>query len=260
MGSGALVRDFLETGWTAPDLSLGFKRAFVNGRLNLGEVGMASDDEELEEASGDDTARRLIAAAGEVFAQSGFRDASVRAICDAAGANVSAVKYHFGSKGELYQAVWREAASQMLASEPMPQLVDADSPREALVDFMGWFMRLVLTQHAEHPWAGQLLAHETVAPTESALDIFVEHCAGPIRTELRAIVRAIVNRSVSERRLDDLTNGVIALCVNPNHSREILTRLGFPPPDSKRGINHLARTLATFALGGLEGFATRGDD
>ncbi|NJK33330.1 MAG: TetR family transcriptional regulator [Deltaproteobacteria bacterium] len=89
----------------------------------------------------------------------------MRAICDAAGANVSAVKYHFGSKEELYLEVWHTAAAQMGSGESMPRLEEFDDPREALRSFIAWFMRLVLTESKTHPWAGKLLAHETVSPT-----------------------------------------------------------------------------------------------
>lgn len=213
------------------------------------------------DAVADDTRQRLLEAARDGFAESGYRDASVRRICERAGANVSAVKYHFGSKLELYRAVWEDAAERMLGDESMPRLDEAESPADALREFMRWFMHLVLTQNVRQPVAGRLLAHETVNPTEGALEAFVERCAGPIRAELRRIVKAVVGARIAPRRLDDLTNGVIALCVNPNHSREILTRLGFPPPEDARGIRRMADTLAEFALHGLTSFAApRGDD
>ena len=49
-----------------------------------------------------ETRQRLLEPASEVFAQKGFRDATIAEICREAGANVAAVNYHFGSKGELY--------------------------------------------------------------------------------------------------------------------------------------------------------------
>lgn len=205
----------------------------------------------------DDTRERLLRAAGEEFAALGFARGRVRAICAAANTNVSSVKYHFGGKDELYREVWAMAAKQMIAAEPMPRLDEYAEPAEALSEFIAWFMRLVLLEKEAHPVAGSLLAHETVEPT-GALDLFVQFCAGPIRAELEQLVRGVVGPKITKRVVADLTNGVIALCVNPKHSHEILTRLGFPPPNTKAGINRMAKTLAKFALSGLEGFREEG--
>ena len=201
------------------------------------------------------TKDRLLHAAGDEFARVGFGAASVRAICAAADANVSAVKYHFGSKEALYLADWMVAASQMVSSEPLPRAGDHDDPRDTLRAFVAWFMRLVLTESVSHPWAGQLLAHETVSPTPGALETFVRHCAGPIKEEMSRIVGAIVGRQAGTKTHDDLVFAVIALCVNAKHSRGILTKLGHPPPTTKAGINRMAKVMAEFAIGGLDGFA-----
>ncbi|TVQ75133.1 MAG: DUF1956 domain-containing protein, partial [Phycisphaeraceae bacterium] len=194
----------------------------------------------------------------EEFARVGFASASVRAICDAAGANVSAVKYHYGSKESLYLAVWSVAAEQMVTSEPMPTVEDFEDPKDALRAFVAWFMRLVLIESKTHPWAGRLLAHETVSPTPGALDMFVKHCAGPVTREISRIVKAIVGKPMPAKTHDDLVFAVVALCVNPKHSCEILTKLGHPPPESKAGINRMAKVMAEFAISGLSGFAGEG--
>lgn len=201
-----------------------------------------------------DTRQRLLHAAGEEFARVGFRAANVRDICRDAGANVAAVKYHFGSKEELYRKVWEHAAIEMVTAEPMPTLGPDDDPAEVLRVFIGWFLRLVLTEDIDHPCAGGMLAHETVEPT-GGLDVFVEHVAGPIHAELRRIVGAVLGKPGARKLTDDLTNAVVALCVNPKHSHAILDRLGHRPPSDRAAIDRMARRLSDFALHGLLGVA-----
>ncbi len=51
------------------------------------------------------TRDRILTVARALFAQHGYRGASVRAITKEAGANLGAVTYHFGTKDALYDAV-----------------------------------------------------------------------------------------------------------------------------------------------------------
>jgi AcrR family transcriptional regulator len=60
------------------------------------------------------TSKKLLAAASEVFAQKGYRDATISEICERAGANVAAVNYHFGDKETLYKEAWRHSFSASL--------------------------------------------------------------------------------------------------------------------------------------------------
>ena len=53
------------------------------------------------------TRRRILAAAGELFAERGFRATTMREIAQRARVNLAAAHYHFGSKQELYLEVVR---------------------------------------------------------------------------------------------------------------------------------------------------------
>lgn len=59
------------------------------------------------------TKQRIIAAAEALFADFGFAGASLRRVTSAAGVNLAAVNYHFGSKERLIEEVLRRRLDQL---------------------------------------------------------------------------------------------------------------------------------------------------
>ena len=57
------------------------------------------------DATSADTKTRILDAAESLFVEHGFEATSLRSLTSAAGVNLAAVNYHFGSKEELFQAV-----------------------------------------------------------------------------------------------------------------------------------------------------------
>lgn len=55
-----------------------------------------------------DARSRLVMSALRLFAEKGYEGATTREICEAAGANVSAIRYYFGDKAGLYRAAFTE--------------------------------------------------------------------------------------------------------------------------------------------------------
>jgi AcrR family transcriptional regulator len=62
------------------------------------------------------TKERILAAAEVLFAQRGFDGASLRQLTAAAGVNLAAVNYHFGSKDKLVEQVFRRRLDALNAS------------------------------------------------------------------------------------------------------------------------------------------------
>ncbi|WP_130618861.1 TetR/AcrR family transcriptional regulator [Dyella amyloliquefaciens] len=59
------------------------------------------------------TKERILGAAEELFARHGFEGASLRQLTAAAGVNLAAVNYHFGSKDRLIEEVFRRRLDQL---------------------------------------------------------------------------------------------------------------------------------------------------
>ena len=71
------------------------------------------------------TRERLLNAAGEVFAERGFRRSTVREICRRGRVNIASVNYYFNGKEDLYADVlefaYRQARQKYPESDPSGQ-------------------------------------------------------------------------------------------------------------------------------------------
>jgi AcrR family transcriptional regulator len=83
----------------------------------------------MREGTGATTRDRVLGAAERLFATRGIDAVSVRDITEAAGANLAAVNYHFGSKRGLVVAIVERRADQLAArrSELLDALEASDS-------------------------------------------------------------------------------------------------------------------------------------
>jgi AcrR family transcriptional regulator len=65
-------------------------------------------------ANDDRAKERLLKAAGQIFAEKGFKAATIKEITESAGANIAAVNYYFSSKERLYIESVKHAHSGMV--------------------------------------------------------------------------------------------------------------------------------------------------
>lgn len=192
----------------------------------------------------------LLAAAGRVFAEHGFAQATVRAICTAAGANVAAVNYHFGSKDRLYVEVLRAGFQRARARYPEDPGLPAGAPA---ADRLHGFVRSLLfrlfdpSPDACH-WP--LLARELIEPT-AALDALVADQVRPMVGVLQAIVGELLGPGAPREQIRMAGCSLVGQCLFYRNARAVLTRVfpeqGFTPHD----LEALAQHITRFSLAGL---------
>ena len=207
-----------------------------------------------------ETQQRLLEAAGEVFAEQGFRNARVREICHRAGANVAAVNYHFRDKQRLYAAVMEYA--QTLALEKYP-LIQGESTEVPAAERLRAFIHYVLSSFFDKgapAWPGKLMAWEMIEPT-STLDIVVESIILPMAKKLGAIVRELLGTPVSDDLVHRCQMSIIAQCLHYRNARPVIQRL-FPEQQySPENIALMADHITRFSLSALRGLEkNEGDD
>lgn len=109
----------------------------------------------LPAAADADTPAALRRAARAQFAEQGYDGASIRAITAAAGANLGAVTYHFGSKRALYEAVVEDVMG------PLADRVVAAATAEASpLERAGGVVRAFFAYFGEHHDVPRLMLQE----------------------------------------------------------------------------------------------------
>ncbi|MBA2479238.1 MAG: CerR family C-terminal domain-containing protein [Planctomycetes bacterium] len=195
------------------------------------------------------TRDRLLAAAGEVFAELGFSHATVREICSRAGANIAAVNYHFGDKQGLYSAVFHYACTLVAEHVPVGSTVPA---RERLRVFIRAFLAHMLDE-GRPAWHGKLMAREMIEPT-GVLDDLVGQSIRPHFQELIGIVRELLGRRAADSVVRRCCTSIIGQCVFFLHSRPILVRLDPGLRFTREEIDALSEHITLFSLKGLTAF------
>jgi AcrR family transcriptional regulator len=207
---------------------------------------------ETDVAGRDETRRHLLEAAGAVFAEFGFRDATVREICRRAGANIAAVNYHFGDKETLYAEVLRYAHGKALEKYPPLLDVAADAPPEKKLQAFVHSFLLRIFDKGPTAWHGKLMSREMIEPT-AALDSLVEERMRPMAAQLWQIVAEILDCPPNDERVRLCSMSVVSQCVFYHHCRPVVSRL-FPKhlPQNVANIERLADYITKFSLSAMK--------
>lgn len=191
----------------------------------------------------------MLDAAGEVFAEHGFRTATVREICSRAKANVAAVHYHFGDKDELYQAVLKHTFKSAMEKHPLPAL--EGSPEQQLRRHVGAMLRRIFDE-GRPSWHGKLIAREMAEPTQ-AMDSLVKQIQTN-QARLASIVRQLIGRRADEATIYRCTFSISGQCLFYYHCRHIVSRLQPGHRVDATAIEQLADHITRFSLAALKEF------
>ena len=194
---------------------------------------------------------RLLESAGEVFAEQGFRRATIRDICSRAGANIAAVNYHFGDKEKLYQAVLRHWLGEALRRFPPDGGLGPEAPvKERLAAFVrSWLFRML--GEGTPAWHGRLMAREMSEPT-AAFDLVLVETVRPMSQRLGGIMRELLGPEAPDRTVRDCAMSVAGQCCFYRHAHEMIRRLYPDFDNSPQEIEQLADHITRFSLAGIE--------
>jgi len=201
------------------------------------------------------TPERLFEAAIAEFARHGYQGATVRGICQRAGANVAAVNYHFGGKEQLYARVLehifrtpREARATL-----RPDLSGAP-PVERLREFIHNFFHEVYDCVDDCSQCGDLASifiMEMAHPSPALADIIDKYIL-PDSQRLAEIVAELLGPGATPQLVRYATGAVVAQVLHFCNIGPIIARLAPESLPVSGQLDALAELAFEFTLGGLE--------
>jgi TetR/AcrR family transcriptional regulator, regulator of cefoperazone and chloramphenicol sensitivity len=196
------------------------------------------------------TRDKLIDAAGEVFAERGYRAATIREICRRAGANVAAVNYTFGDKMGLYTEVLRHSV-RAAKTAAMSAALDASLSAEDTIRGVIRARLMSLCKDARPDWHIRLVMHEFSHPTP-AMGRVVDEGMRPIYDRVRKAVGKIIGLPPDHETTRLSVNSIVGQILFYTFSWPVLAHL---QPELKLTPDQLERIavhIADFSLSYLK--------
>lgn len=201
----------------------------------------------------EDTRTKLLDAAGQVFAESGFQAATVREICACAGVNIALVNYHFGDKLELYTEVLRHSVGASGNGIIKKAIGSKAPPEEAFRELI--HAMLLRVCRADRPgWHFRLMMHEFAQPTPAMASV-IDETMRPVYDRFRELIGSMLDLTPDHDQVRLSTHSVIAQVVHYAHARHVVSRVWPELELNPERIAQIATHIADFSLAGLRQIA-----
>lgn len=200
----------------------------------------------VQPIASEQTRRRLIDAAGEMFAELGFHQTTVRQICLRAGANIAAVNYHFRDKTGLYTEVVRQSM-QAAQLETVRAAFDQHASSEKI-------LRAVIKARLESlrsldptDWHFRIFAHELAKPTP-AMSVIVNEAIRPLYSRMCELIGTMLRLPPEHEKTRLCAHSIIGQIMFYAFARPVISRLAPKMKLTATQVDLIADHIAEFSL------------
>jgi len=195
----------------------------------------------------DQVHERLLEAAEQVFADKGFKAASIRDICKIAKANIAAVNYHFGDKERLYIEAVKYAHRGCTQGEPFPEWPAETPAVDKLRDFIHVMVSRMMQPASVQSL--QLMMREMAQPTAACVEVVQEYIR-PIADKLIGIMAELLPDTPPEKQAL-IAFSIVGQCLFYRNHRAIAAMLIGEEQFASYQIEQVADHIFAFTLQGL---------
>ncbi len=203
----------------------------------------------MSEIKPKDTKKKLFNAGIKVFAENGYRDATVREICKKAGAaNINAVNYYFGSKEKLY----REILDDIFAAYDRFDQDDWEekTPREQLKSMIANFCVMLYKNNAFASDITAIFVSEMTQPSPFIEELVDTYNRPRIERHLK-MFKTLLGEDATDDMARDCLVSVAGQLLYYSFAWPVFSRL-FPDYSTDEKYEQWAGHVYEFSLGGIE--------
>jgi AcrR family transcriptional regulator len=196
----------------------------------------------------DSTPKRLFNAGIKVFAEKGYRDATVREICKAAGsANINSVNYYFGSKEKLYRNILDAVFSEYDRFDQKDW--DQKTPEEQLKAMISNFCVMLYKDNAFASDITSIFIAEMTQPSAFIEELVDTYNRPRVERHLN-LFRALLGAGASEDDARDCLVSVAGQLLYYSFAWPVFSRL-FPEYSADQRYEQWAEHVYRFSMGGI---------
>jgi AcrR family transcriptional regulator len=194
------------------------------------------------------TRKKLFRAAIQVFAEKGFREATVREICKQAGAaNINSINYYFGSKEMLYREILEIIFSEY--DQFNIKEWERKTPREQLRQMILNFSTMLYMNNAFASDIGAIFISEMTRPSPFMEDLVDRYNRPRIKRHLK-MFRDLIGDGATDDLARDCLVSVAGQLLYYSFAWPVFTRL-FPDYSPDQNHEAWAEHVFQFSIGGI---------
>lgn len=200
------------------------------------------------------TKEKIFFAGVKIFGREGYKGATVRDICQEAGAaNASAVNYYYGGKAGLYKTILDVMFAEMQkrwAAEEEACAGRIMTPEENLRRALTLLVDILFTEHEISDDFAKVLLREMMTPSEH-LDDLVENYVRQDNAAFAQIIQSILGEGVPDEIVRDSLVSVAGQVYYYLTFWPIFRRIYPEHPGVSRYKTELVDHIMLFSMGGL---------
>jgi AcrR family transcriptional regulator len=200
------------------------------------------------------TKDQLFLSAVKVFAQKGYKGATVREICSLAGAaNINSINYYFGGKEKLYKAILENIFSEYQKRKSREAKIKKKKsvPEKCLKGFIYTYCDMLYNNGEIAADLSAIFIAEMSQPSLH-LDEMAKRYMVPQAEELTGILRDILGKKTPLNIIRDCGVSIIGAIGYYGFTWPLLSRIYSDLPSMQSYHTHLAEHVFRFSIGGLK--------